>query len=146
MASELDKVVWVLPFSRKREDWRMWSRKFLARVKIKGYKAVLMGTENPPRANAMLDPMDDSQATQIKLRNINELAYSKLLLACQEEVCFGVINKDMTTDQPEGLASLVWANLTMRYKPRVLAMKIKLKQEFIKQVREHQYQSRQVDC
>ena len=87
MASKLDKAVRALPFSGKREDWRMWLKKFLTRAKIKGYKAVLMGTETLPRANAMLDPTDDSQAAQIKLRDMNELAYSKLLLACQEEVC-----------------------------------------------------------
>ena len=132
MAAELDKAVQVLPFSGKREDWRMWSRKFLTRAKIKGYKAILMRTETPPRANTMLDPMDNSPAAQIKLRDINKLTYSELLLACQEEVCFGAINKAMTTEKPEGLASLAWANLTARYKPRTSATKIELKQEFIK--------------
>ena len=52
----------------------MWSRKFLTIAKIKGYKVVLMGTETPPRANAVLDLNDDSQSAQIKLRNMNELA------------------------------------------------------------------------
>ena len=132
MASKLDKAVQVLPFSRKREDWRMWSRKFLARAKIKGYKAVLTGVENPPRANTVLDPMDEIQAAQIKLRDMNKLAYSKLLLTCQEEVCFGVVDEAMTMEQPEGLASLAWANLTARYEPRTSAMKIELKQEFVK--------------
>ena len=110
----------------------MWSRKFLARAKIKGYKAVLTGAENPPKVNTVLDPVDESQAAQIELRNMNELVYSKLLLACQGEVCFGVVNKAMTTEQPEGLASLAWANLTARYEPRTSAMKIELKQEFVK--------------
>ena len=110
----------------------MWSRKFLARAKIKGYKAVLMGVENSPRANAMLDLVEESQATQIELRNMNELAYSELLLACQEEVCFSAVDKAVTTEQPERLASLAWANLTARYKPKTLAKKIELKQEFIK--------------
>ena len=82
MASELDKAVQVLPFSGKREDWRMWSRKFLARAKIKGYKTLLMETETPPNANATLDPNDAQQAAQLVLRNMNKLAYSELLLAC----------------------------------------------------------------
>ena len=132
MATKLDKAVQVLPFSRKREDWRMWSRKFLARAKIKGYKGLLTGAETPPDASTMLDPNNAQHVVDIRLRNMNELAYSKLLLACQEDVCFDAVNKAMTTEQPERLVSLAWANLIAWYKLRTSAMKIKLKQEFIK--------------
>ena len=35
----------VIPFSGKAVDWPVWSEKFLARARRKGYKKILLGEE-----------------------------------------------------------------------------------------------------
>lgn len=35
----------VIPFSGKAVDWPVWSEKFLARARRKGYKNILLGKE-----------------------------------------------------------------------------------------------------
>jgi hypothetical protein len=36
-------------FSGKPGDWNPWSKKFIARSGLMGYKSVLLGTENTPK-------------------------------------------------------------------------------------------------
>ena len=38
----------VIPFSGKAVDWPVWSEKFLARARRKGYKKILLGKEVVP--------------------------------------------------------------------------------------------------
>jgi len=47
-----DKAIRIIPFSGKQQDWRMWSKKFLARALMKGYKEVLLGTVQEPTTDA----------------------------------------------------------------------------------------------
>ena len=42
---ETEKLYCFLPFSGKHNDWRKWSRKLLARAKMKKYKDLLTGLE-----------------------------------------------------------------------------------------------------
>ena len=41
-ASDGDKAIRVIPFTGDQKDWRMWSRKFLARADLKGYQGILL--------------------------------------------------------------------------------------------------------
>ena len=38
----------VVPFEGKKEEWRKWSRKFLAHARYKGYRKLLEGKETYP--------------------------------------------------------------------------------------------------
>ena len=50
-----EKAIRILPFSRKQDEWRMWSRKFLARAKTKRFKDVLLGLVNVPSYDEEID-------------------------------------------------------------------------------------------
>ena len=41
-------IIKVIPFSGKAVDWPVWSEKFLARARRKGYKKILLGKEKVP--------------------------------------------------------------------------------------------------
>jgi len=41
---EAEKTIRVIPFSGEHDAWRMWSRRFLARARMRGYKEVLLGS------------------------------------------------------------------------------------------------------
>ena len=101
------KTIRIFPFSGKEEDWNCWSKTFLALAATRKYKDEL---ELP--ANHTSD--DD----------LNLQAYNDLLLSCQEEVVFGII------DEADGSAKDAWEGLKSKFEPRNGAMKVQLKWEF----------------
>ena len=58
-------------------------------------------------------------------KNVNE--YSNLMLACQDDVTFGIIEESVSTDFPGGDARLAWKNLFNKFEPNTGAMKVQLK-------------------
>ena len=59
----------------------------------------------------------------------NVQVYNDLVLSCQEDVTFGIIDEAISTDFPDGDARLAWKNLTEKYEPTTGASKVQLKQE-----------------
>ena len=112
--AESIKTIRVIPFSGKEEDWNRWSKTFLATAVAKGYREVLKPTDPTVKADAEL----------------NVQVYNDLILSCQEEVSFGIIDESVSTDFPDGDARLAWKNLKARYEPNTGAAKVQLKQEF----------------
>ena len=84
--SDAFKTIRVLPFSGKEEDWNRWSKTFLSTTTSRGYWEVLKPT------NEKVLAYED--------KNIN--AYSDLMLACQDDVNFGIIEESVSTDFPDG--------------------------------------------
>jgi hypothetical protein len=41
--------IWVLSFSGKKDEWTIWSEKFLAKAKRSGFKDVLLSKVNIPK-------------------------------------------------------------------------------------------------
>ncbi len=114
MADNTIKTIRIIPFSGKEEDWNRWSKTFMATATVKGYKDVL----NP------IDP--DEEATL----EDNVLAYNDLILSCQEDISFGIIDESVSETFPDGDARLAWRNLRARFEPNTGAAKVQLKQEF----------------
>ena len=56
--------------------------------------------------------------------DLNLQAYNELLLFCQKEVVFGIIN------EADGSAKDAWEGLKTKFEPRNGAMKVQLKREF----------------
>ena len=118
-----EEVLRAIPFSGKKEDWRIWSKCFLARARVKGYKKILIGTVDLPDQN---DQGDESS----KLKKLNELAYNDLMLSFKDEISFSSVEKALTTDYPDGNSRIAWQNLLQKYEPRTSAYKVELKKEF----------------
>ena len=55
MTTESEKAIRVLPFSGKREEWNMWSKKFLARAKKLGYRHILKGDKSDEEKRLVLN-------------------------------------------------------------------------------------------
>ena len=84
------KTIRVIPFSGKEEDWNRWSKTFLSTATSRGYREVLKPTNEKVLADAA--------------KNIN--SYSDLMLACQDDVTFGIIKDSVSKDFPDGDARL----------------------------------------
>ena len=126
MSDEGDKAIRVIPFDGEQKSWRMWSRKFLARADLRGYKGLLLGLEKPPKHDELTTDKE-----KIKLRAYNKLAYGELLLACQDEVSFGAVDEAITEELPGGDAAKAWANLVAKYEPTTSGNLVLLKKEFV---------------
>ena len=114
--SDAFMTIRVLPFSGKEEDWNRWSKTFLSTATSRGYQEVL-----EPINEKMLADSD---------KNIN--AYSNLMSASQDDVTFGIIKENVSTDLPNGDARLSWKNLFDKFKLTTGAMKVQLKSKFQK--------------
>ena len=108
------KTIRIIPFSGKEEDWNRWSKTFIATATVKGYKDVLVP----------IDPETDAELSD------NILAYNDLILSCQEDISFGIIDESVSETFPDGDARAAWSNLRARYEPNTGAAKVQLKQEF----------------
>ena len=100
-SKEVIKTIRVIKFSGKDADWNRWSKTFRAMSVTKGYNDVL----NPKNPSIKQD-LDE-----------NTMAYGDLLLACQEDLSFGIVEESTSTNFPDGDARLAWKNLKRRYKP-----------------------------
>ena len=59
------------------------------------------------------------------------MAYAELLIACEENVCFGIVNSSRSEQLPEGDARLAWSNLVSKFEPNTKANLIQMKKEFV---------------
>ena len=128
MAEDNDtKAIRIIQFSGEQGDWRMWSRKFLARAKIKGYKNVMIGKQVLPVEGSESDGLTEAER---KIVALNEAAYNDLLLSCKDEVSFGAVDEAITDKYPDGDSQVAWMNLLAKYEPRTSASKVELKKKF----------------
>ena len=89
-----EKAIRIIPFSGKKNDWRQWSRKFLAIAHRLGFKEYMDGTKTITST---------SSADEI---HKNTQAYNEMLLAMSDDVSFGLVNESTTTLCPDGDAKL----------------------------------------
>jgi hypothetical protein len=73
-------------FSGKQEEWHKWSKTFLCRATLRGYKKIILKREG-----------DEEDWAKDEWEILNELAYAELLIGCQDYRCFGIINGARTT-------------------------------------------------
>jgi len=82
--AETIKTIRVIPFSGKDEDWNRWSKTFMATATAKGYREVLVP----------LIPDEDASLED------NIQAYNDLILSCQEDISFGIIDESVSKNFP----------------------------------------------
>ena len=109
-----EKAIRIISFSGKRNDWRVWSRKFLAVVEKRGYKKILTGAVK----------ITSSSTDDEKKFGVN--AYNNLLLAMTEGISFGLVDELTSGSCPEGDAFKAWKKLMARYESQTSASKVKI--------------------
>jgi hypothetical protein len=114
MTDEKVQTIRILQFSGKDEDWNRWSKTFIATAGIRGYRKALI-TDN-----------EDEVPTE----EDNLKAYSDLLLSCQDDVTFGIVEEATSETFKEGDARVAWKNLKKKFEPNTGAAKVQLKMEF----------------
>ena len=88
----------------------------MATAAVKGYRIALIG------------PAAGEEA--LLTTEINLKAYNDLLLSCQDDITFGMIDEAVSQVFAEGDAQMAWKNLKNRFEPNTGAAKVQLKMEF----------------
>ena len=97
----------VIPFTGKTEEWAVWSEKFLARAKKKGYKEILTGKTEIPALTDAAGTAVTLTPTGIKIRELNEEAYIDLVLSINGDteigrVAFQMVKGSKSVSLPDG--------------------------------------------
>ena len=139
MTGSDEKSIRVIEFSGKPSDWKIWSRKFLARANRKGYKALLEGKIAIPTLAeyeaAVNDPRGTDRKEKIKLWKLNEVAFEEILLSINGQtkpgrIAFSLVDNCVSDDQPEGNCKVAWERLVHKYSPKTAPSYIQLKKNF----------------
>ena len=85
-----EKAVRVITFSGKKNDWRQWSKKFLAVAEKREYRAIL---EKDP---------EELSIDQGEQKKQNSMVYNDLILAMSEDVSLGLVDEAVSSTYPEG--------------------------------------------
>jgi hypothetical protein len=103
----------VLSFSGSRVERPTWSEKFLAKAKRFGIKDVLLGKFDIPKSSEVFDEETDEGKRMLRIINLNEMAFTKLVLlidvsSSSGKIAFGIIEICKIKDHEDGHASLAW--------------------------------------
>ena len=143
-----EKAIRIVAFSGKSKDYRMWAARFMAGAHVKKYHQCLLedfSEKEIVKRKLMAEPKSEGESDVEAKRRIQEeikagisddeidmvvRAYADLMLACSEEISFGIVFNAKSTIFPEGDAYLAWTRLKRKYEPSTNAQKIMLRREF----------------
>jgi hypothetical protein len=132
---EKELVPRLLKFSGKQADWRMWSRKFVARATMRKYDGILLGMSKAPKEAPAGSP-EISEETKTRLAKVDEVkianssGYVELLMAMSDEISFALVDEARTDDYPGGDLAKAWKGLMDLFEPSTAATKVTLKKQF----------------
>ena len=138
MSSIEEKSLRMIESSGSTKDWEIWSEKFKAWGKRKGYTKLLLGrSEIPTQAEltAAEEGKTDRDKKVTQLVDFNELGYKDLILSINGEsaagkVAFILFKRCKTTEFPEGNCKQAWDRLVNKYAPKTAPSYIELKKTF----------------
>jgi hypothetical protein len=127
---ESSKSVKVIPFTGKRDEFFLWSVRFLSYCEVQGCKKVLLGLEIPPNSSARIDETIPAGVEQMRIRKANSTAMTLLNLSLTDMVSVNAVYNSKTPGLPDGNAAIAWHNLKEIYSPTSISRKNELIQEF----------------
>ena len=104
MTGYSEHTIWIVQFSGKKSDWRMWSKEFIEMSSKNKYTSVFLGTTTVPNNTETLNAAETDRAAKIKAREENKNAYGDLILKNAHHVVFNIVDKAVTTDLPNSNA------------------------------------------
>jgi gag-polypeptide of LTR copia-type len=114
----------LMEFSGEQTDWNKWSRTFLARANLRGYKSLLVGK--------WIVTDEDSAEELMRHSEKNDSAYAELLMSCQADAIFGIVDNARSKMYPDGDAKIAWFDLCGKFEPNTKTALVATKLEFSK--------------
>jgi hypothetical protein len=87
------------------------------------------------KSNATIDTSNDIGKAQKKLVELNDMAYSELILLMDikqagGKVAFSIVKGSKSTEYEDGNGSVDWTRLSNKYLPKTATSMVKLETEF----------------
>ena len=131
---DVEMSIKVIQFLGKAKDWAIWEEKFLAKAKRRGFKDVLLGKVAIPKLTEVLDEQKDTDKLKIKIRDLNDVGYSELILSFADSdagnVAFQHVRNSKSTDYEDGNIETAWAWLKSKFAPQTAPTEIGLYRKF----------------
>jgi hypothetical protein len=83
------KMIRVIPFFGKADEWSIWSEKFLSKAKRYGLKDLLLGKLSIPRSDEEFDVTSEIGKEKYRIIKLNEIAFTKLILSIDAKTSSG---------------------------------------------------------
>ena len=147
MSSINDKAIRVVAFSGKSTYYRMWAARFMAAAHVKAYNRCLL--EDLSKREEIKEAVKEGiakneNAEDARMKKRKEIkdglsvvdidlvrrAYMDLVLACSDDVNFGIVFNSKSWLFPQGDAYVAWARLRNKHQPETDTQKIMLWREF----------------
>ena len=125
----------VVSYNGKKKDFATWEEKWLAKAKRKGYKEVVLGTVPiADHFDLMADDDDAAKEVKMNIRELNEFAYSDLILSMDTDksggkVAFNIVKRSKTREYPDGNVAVAWQGLKRKYAPNTAPSLRKLQKQ-----------------
>ena len=102
-----------LPFKGKKDEWEMWSAKFMSKARKKKYLKILTG-------EMTVEFEDESNKTteEKEKEKLNDEAYDDLITSMEDKIAFNKVNQAKTKTLKNGCTKTAWLNLLNKYKPK----------------------------
>ena len=88
-----------LPFKGKKDEWEMWSAKFLSKVRKKRYIKMLTG-----ETTVAFEDEDNKTTEEIAKEKLNDEAFDDLITSMEDKVAFNKVNQVKTKTLKNGCA------------------------------------------
>ena len=75
-----------LPFKGKKDEWEMWSAKFLSKARKKRYIKILTG-----ETAVVFEDKDNKTTEEIAKEKLNDEAYDDLITSMEDKVAFNKV-------------------------------------------------------
>ena len=134
MSTINEKAIRVVAFSGKSKDYRMWAARFMAAAQVKKYhrcliedfsKQVVVKKEGESGG----DGGSSQELTEAQIEMVMR-AYTDIMLACSDEVSFGIVFNSKSIVFPEGDAYMAWDRLRQKHEPNSSAYEVMLRKSF----------------
>jgi hypothetical protein len=86
---------------------------------LRGYKKIILNKEG-----------DEADWAKNEWEILNDLPNAELMIACQDDMCFGIVDGSRSAMFPDGDAALAWKRLNGKFEPRNSSNLMTIKREF----------------
>ena len=147
MSNINEKAIRIVAFTGKSADYRMWAARVMAAAHVKSYSKCLLQDlskceEIEQAVKEAVAKNEDAEDARMKARkavkdglsnediDIVMKAYTDIMLACTDEINFGIVFNAKSWIFPEGDAYLARVRLRMKHQPTTNSQKIMLRRDF----------------
>ena len=105
--------IYVINFSGRTSNWEGWSKKFLAKIKKKGYNKLLTAKDEIPMVEEYEKAVTEGEKSTediMRCNNLNKEAFEDIILSIvhttkQGKLAFSLVENCKTAKYPEGNCS-----------------------------------------